>query len=339
MSVLLDYIKREDSNDDGLKRLLAENPKIDINEKSERYTPLHWAAMKGNIKMIKILLEKGADPSLFVDDGEDEDDNPDWGCTAIHLAAFRGYLEVVKTLIESGFFNINILSKEKDTLLHCAVFSGNFSLIKWLIDNGANINASNIQKNTPFDWAVYSNDLERVEVLIENGGLIDKPKALADSIVQCAGGDCESEIIEFMLENGFYISEIENKGFSTLNFATDMIEPEKIMIELVKLLIKKGANIDLFKPKSPELKERVMTLLQQCGNTGTANKEEKKPDTFTADTSGQKRKIDLKKEAEAMCNCPAALYSKRRPEDKTFDEEITQQEKKSKQEVFDMKNS
>nr|XP_058932561.1 ankyrin repeat domain-containing protein 66 isoform X2 [Kogia breviceps] len=51
-------------------------------------TPLHWAAIKGHVEVLKLLIEHGARPCLVTDVG--------W--TPAHFAAESGHLNVLKTL-------------------------------------------------------------------------------------------------------------------------------------------------------------------------------------------------------------------------------------------------
>ncbi|XP_006860591.1 PREDICTED: ankyrin repeat domain-containing protein 66, partial [Chrysochloris asiatica] len=63
----------------------------DPNYKDEDWndrTPLHWAAIKGQLEVIHLLIEHGARPCLVTDVG--------W--TPAHFAAESGHLEVLKTL-------------------------------------------------------------------------------------------------------------------------------------------------------------------------------------------------------------------------------------------------
>jgi ankyrin repeat protein len=59
---------------------------------NDLYTPLHWAARKGNLDVVKLLLENGANPNA-VDNSKN---------TPLHKAAGNGPTEVARLLLDSG---------------------------------------------------------------------------------------------------------------------------------------------------------------------------------------------------------------------------------------------
>ena len=62
--------------------------KADLNVfDDEKFTPLHRMAIVGNIEMVNVLLENGAD--IDVPDGR-------WGCSPLLFAAQEGKMEIVK---------------------------------------------------------------------------------------------------------------------------------------------------------------------------------------------------------------------------------------------------
>lgn len=75
----------------GIEDLLAIVPDLDLNEVDEHgYTPLHLAADRGHLDVVKLLLSKGVDKTL-----KDPDD-----MTAIELARIVGHDNIVSALSE-----------------------------------------------------------------------------------------------------------------------------------------------------------------------------------------------------------------------------------------------
>lgn len=52
-------------------------------------TPIHWATRQAHLSMVVLLIQNGADPSLY--DGE--------GCNCLHLAAQFGNTAIVAYLV------------------------------------------------------------------------------------------------------------------------------------------------------------------------------------------------------------------------------------------------
>ena len=56
------------------------------------WTPLHWAALGSNVKIVRVLLKHGADPNA----------KDKYGWTPLHSVALMGRVDVVKIMLEHG---------------------------------------------------------------------------------------------------------------------------------------------------------------------------------------------------------------------------------------------
>ena len=119
---------------------------IDVH--TENNDALRWAAEKGDIDMVKFLVEKGAD--INANDG-----------LALFLAANIGNYDMVKYLVEKGA-DIHACN---DSALCCAAENGSLDVLKFLVEKGADINAN----GSVLAWAVYSKNLDMIEYLVEQG--------------------------------------------------------------------------------------------------------------------------------------------------------------------------
>lgn len=118
-------------------------------------TPLMRAARAGDAAVMRLLLEKGADPKPTTKDGN----------TALMLAAGIGYrdkntrgsesdaLEALKVSIAAGL-DIHQANTRGETALHGAALRGADTIVQFLIDQGADINAVSKQGFTPLDVAL-----------------------------------------------------------------------------------------------------------------------------------------------------------------------------------------
>ncbi|XP_028249577.1 BRCA1-associated RING domain protein 1 isoform X2 [Parambassis ranga] len=117
------------------------------NHKGE--TPLHLAAIKGDLEAVRELLDQGADPNLK--------DNAGW--TPLHEACNLGHLAVVEVLISKGAL-LNTPGYENDSPLHDAVRNGHSAIVKVLLQLGASQSVLNLYGKRPADYAVSEEMLE-----------------------------------------------------------------------------------------------------------------------------------------------------------------------------------
>lgn len=97
------------------------NNKVDVNYNSSEGTALMSATVKGNIKMVELLLKNNANPNL----------TNQAGITALMYAVQFKNVAIVTLLLEHKA-NKLLLDKEGKSAFEYAVFSGNEEIIKLL---------------------------------------------------------------------------------------------------------------------------------------------------------------------------------------------------------------
>jgi len=103
---------------------------------------LTLATDKGQLEIVKFLVEKSADGNFQYYEQYHKIEYYDSGYTALMKASRGGHLETVKYLVEKGA-NINAThEKSGDTALMLATDKGHLEIVKYLIDNGADINTT-----------------------------------------------------------------------------------------------------------------------------------------------------------------------------------------------------
>ena len=115
------------------------------------------AAWYGNIEMMALFVERGADLRSVNQNGEQ----------ALQLAAWQGQKKAVEWLLERGA----PLNREGNNWgpLHYAVFNGHTELAKDLIARGAEVNAASPNGSTPLMMAAREGREELTKVLMESG--------------------------------------------------------------------------------------------------------------------------------------------------------------------------
>jgi ankyrin repeat protein len=124
-----------------VKRLVIDcgvNP--NIQSTAEGGTPLHVAADRGYLRIVKFLLKHGANPNM----------KNDYGNTPLHDAAAFGHREVVKLLLEHGA-NPNIRDNDGYTPLHYAVGFCYVDVVRVLLDHGADPTIRDKKGRTPLE--------------------------------------------------------------------------------------------------------------------------------------------------------------------------------------------
>jgi ankyrin repeat protein len=119
------------------------------------------AAEKGEVGTIAELLE--ADPDLV---NKHRDD----GWTALHLASYYGHPEAVGLLLAHGA-DVHLRSKNsmENTPLHAAVAGGQCPVVKVLLENGIDVNATQHGGWTALQGAAQRGDAKLTELLLANG--------------------------------------------------------------------------------------------------------------------------------------------------------------------------
>uniref|UniRef100_F6WSN6 Transient receptor potential cation channel subfamily A member 1 n=1 Tax=Monodelphis domestica TaxID=13616 RepID=F6WSN6_MONDO len=135
-----------------------------INNKNS--SPLHFAVQSGDLEVIKICLENGAEINLE-ETGK---------CTALHFAATQGATEIVKLMITSYSGNndiINSVDGNNETLLHRVALFDHHELAEYLISMGANIDSIDLEGRSPLLLATSSASWNVVNLLLSKGANVE----------------------------------------------------------------------------------------------------------------------------------------------------------------------
>ncbi|KFD49115.1 hypothetical protein M514_10057 [Trichuris suis] len=104
------------------------------------FSLLHWAAKGGHLKIVDMLLQRGARVNA-TNVGDD---------TALHLASAHGHQEVVLRLLNHKA-DVNAVNEHGNSPLHYACFWGYETVAEDLIRHGASVGLCNRYGETPLD--------------------------------------------------------------------------------------------------------------------------------------------------------------------------------------------
>lgn len=209
---------------DVVEYLISEES-IDINTKDNQgKTPLHLAAARGNLYMIKCLLEKGANIN----------DQDKCGCTPLHYAA---NIKTIKFLIDKGA-DYNITDGNSNTRMFYAFEYANLELIKYfveekLIDPMTKINEYGC---TLFGEAFVSGDLDTIMYLIDEKSVVYNGNDLVESAISHGHFATVKYLIE---EKKVDVNYASKSGWTHLFDAV-----ERGDVEIIEYLLERGVDVD-----------------------------------------------------------------------------------------------
>ncbi|XP_067668165.1 putative ankyrin repeat protein RF_0381 [Haliotis asinina] len=169
--------------------------KVDINGRGQSgRTPLTAAAYRGHLKILDLLVNKGADPTCFDDAGDN----------VLHSGCLGGHMDIVKRVLELDTVDINsrghsgrtplmmaasngdkeifyllfnknadatLVDDDGNTILHLASEGGNVNIVKYVLSlEIMDINTRNEHQETPTMMATRGSEV--CYLLVERGGFI-----------------------------------------------------------------------------------------------------------------------------------------------------------------------
>ena len=194
------------SSRDIKQELLQESSSIDARD-IDGWTPLHWAARRGNLSALETLLLQGADFTA-VTGNENR--------TALHIAAQANSLPCVRALLQFRRGNKVLDIDGKDcyggTPLWVAAHDNCPAAIAALIQHGANIDAVDYDEEPPIHSAVSQNSHEAITQLLQAGCDYTQKTKQGNSILHYAANDSDAQTIALLTKARLRGVELDCNG-------------------------------------------------------------------------------------------------------------------------------
>ncbi|MGV8125201.1 MAG: FHIPEP family type III secretion protein [Candidatus Xenobiia bacterium LiM19] len=178
--------------------LIKSGAEIDVHDR-DQMTPLHWAARRGHHALARTLLSHSADCEC----------RDTLGRTPLHYAALQGHTLVAELLISSGA-SLRCTTVSGRTPLHEAASYGQSETVRLLLAKGASPEEmeSDFQA-TPLHFAAREGHLQVSRILIENGASVAATDRMGKTPAHWALLSGKKELYDFLASQGVNISEIE----------------------------------------------------------------------------------------------------------------------------------
>ncbi|KAL8665977.1 MAG: hypothetical protein Q9168_007587 [Polycauliona sp. 1 TL-2023] len=160
-------------------------------------TPLNAAAARNEPEIMKVLLEKGADPNIR---GNKE------GWTALQLACLHNRPEAFKILLEHNP-DVNACGRH-GTPLQAAAYSGAKLLVRDLLHRGADLKVGGQGRyGHSLQSAAIRAREDVVRFLIKRGANVHVKGGRFGTVLQAASIVCSKELVDFLIHKGCKIDE------------------------------------------------------------------------------------------------------------------------------------
>jgi ankyrin repeat protein len=132
-------------------------------------------------------------------------------------------LSKIRQLVQQGE-NLNEENESGESVLaHALRYRCDFSLIKYLIDNGADIYDVDNEGVSIFDMAITYNNTQMIRYMLDQGVDVNKTQRKSGfTPLMCAACYGRVEAAQILLENGADKQASDLKGFTATDFARKM---------------------------------------------------------------------------------------------------------------------
>ncbi len=211
----------------------------------EGENPFGAAVRRGDVDAMKVFLKHGVKPdvSSIMDEGSA---NCDYALACFIQGAESAFyygaseyslIEVLKLLIELGadiHANIEHYNNPSQSLLMYMAESNSVQIMKFLLDNGVDINAKDFEGKTALDYALREGNNRAADFLLERNAKV----SVHDDVLIPLAEDGNIERIQFFLDKGADINAKDKDGNTALHSAAHYGR-----IDTIKFLLDKGANV------------------------------------------------------------------------------------------------
>ncbi|PRP86690.1 hypothetical protein PROFUN_05169, partial [Planoprotostelium fungivorum] len=155
-------------------------------------TPLHWAAYRNHLPLVRYYLSKILKRNLNQEQEENETSEEistfssapasglvDWqnyhdNQTPLHWAAIGGHIRVIHYLVKFGGASVNLTDRSGYNALHFAVQNNHIIVAQYALWRGCNINSKDREGHNALHWSAYQGHERMTQLLLNNSVAVDE---------------------------------------------------------------------------------------------------------------------------------------------------------------------
>lgn len=185
------HIAARDGDLNTIINLIENKAKVNAVAKNEfKETALHFAAKNGHLDIVKYLLDHKAKLHQ----------TEERGFEAIHLAAENGHLEVLRYLVEEKKVKPNIKATDDFTPIQAAILKGHLPCVQFLVEKGVDINQTNsfLVKMSLLEMAAGEGYMDICKYLVDQGANVNAKDKTGDRASDLAAQKGHIEVAEYL---------------------------------------------------------------------------------------------------------------------------------------------
>lgn len=219
----------------GLKKFINS---LNINEQDkDGQTLLDYAVLRGNEKLVKVLLKNGANVKSYNDsmkqlinsiiaenssmmklllkNGANINASDVDGKTPLMFAVSNEKVEMINEIIKIDK-HINAVDANNETALMYAVRSGNIKIVETLLNNKANLYIENIKGETALMIAAYKKDHDMINFLVSRGADLNEENRYGKSAKMILKENSNDTLYENGYEESIEIIPKEKESWGSI---------------------------------------------------------------------------------------------------------------------------
>lgn len=203
---------------------------------TQRMSLVHEAARKGSVRHIKRVLKLGESPGESINKPSPFRD--DGSATPLLLAAASNTCRVVRFLVENGA-DVNGKDRGRRGVLHHAAMGGNKETVLYLLRLGVPVDCKSTWGKSALHMAASKGHTEIVGILTQNGADLQSSTGFGDTPLLLAAEEGHVECVKALVQNGSSVNVSNMALYTPLHNAA-----KEGYTEVVSYLLRSGSCVD-----------------------------------------------------------------------------------------------